>query len=163
MAIKDEYEVARLWAESGFLKQVADQMEGDYRFQFHLAPPAFATRDLVTGQLQKRAYGGWMLPAFRLLAKGRRLRGTVFDVFGRTAERRMESELLADYEGLLDELVGALTPENHEAAVELARLTQRIRGYGHVLEASRTRVKKEEAALLARFRSPPPPQALAAE
>jgi indolepyruvate ferredoxin oxidoreductase len=104
-----------------------------------------------------------MLPAFRLLAKGRRLRGTAVDVFGRTAERRMERQLLADYEGLLDELVGALTPENHEAAVALARLTQRIRGYGHVLEASRVRLKEEEAALLARFRSPPPPQALAAE
>jgi indolepyruvate ferredoxin oxidoreductase len=163
MAIKDEYEVARLWAETDFLKKVADQVEGDFRFNFHLAPPAFAERDAVTGQLRKRAYGPRMLSLFRLLAKGRRLRGTALDVFGRTKERRMERQLLVDYEALVDELAGALTQENHAAAVELARLTLQIRGYGHVLEANRARIKREEAALLARFRSPPPPQALAAE
>jgi indolepyruvate ferredoxin oxidoreductase len=163
MAIKDEYEVARLWSETDFLRKVADQVEGDYRFQFHLAPPAFAARDAVTGRLQKRAYGPWMLRVFRILAKARRLRGTVFDLFGRTEERRMERRLLAEYETLVGELAAALTPENHATAVELARLTLGIRGYGHVLEANRARIKKEEEALLARFRSPPPPQALAAE
>lgn len=163
MAIKDEYEVARLWAETDFLSKVREQVEGDYRFRFHLAPPAFAARDPVSGRLQKRAYGQWMLPVFRILAKGRRLRGTALDFFGRTAERRMERRLLAEYEALVTELVEGLTPENHADAVELARLTLQIRGFGHVLEANRVRVKEEEAALLARFRSPPPPQALAAE
>jgi indolepyruvate ferredoxin oxidoreductase len=163
LAIKDEYEVARLWTETGFLEKVASQVEGDYRFNFHLAPPLLAKRDPTTGQLKKSAYGPWMLRAFRLLAKARRLRGTALDIFGRTGERRMERQLLADYERLVDELTRGLTPENHATAVEVARLTLQIRGYGHVLEANRTKVKAREAELLARFHSAPPPQALAAE
>src|SRR5207248_6011042 len=88
MAYKDEYEVARLYTESDFLRRVADQFEGDYRLQFHLAPPLLAERDPATGHLQKRVYGPWMLGAFRVLAKLRGLRDTPFDIFGRTAERR---------------------------------------------------------------------------
>jgi indolepyruvate ferredoxin oxidoreductase len=154
--------VARLWSETGFLDKVAGQVEGDWHFAFHLAPPLFAERDPATRQLKKRRYGPWMKTALRLLAKGRRLRGTSLDIFGRTAERKMERALLADYEALVEAILADLGTENHATAVELAGLTLQIRGYGHVLEANRARVKPREAALLARFRAPPP-HALAAE
>jgi indolepyruvate ferredoxin oxidoreductase len=104
-----------------------------------------------------------MLGAFRALARMRRLRGTVFDPFGRTAERRAERRLIVEYEAVLDEIERGLSPENHEAAVELARLPLEIRGFGHVKEAKLRRAKAKEADLLARFRSPSPPALAAAE
>jgi len=161
MAYKDEYEVARLYTDSDFLHRVAGQFEGDYKLRFHLAPPLTAERD-ATGHVQKRAYGPWMLGAFRVLAKLRGLRGTAFDIFGRTAERRMERQLIAEYEGVLDEIAAGLTSQNHGVAVELAALPMEIRGFGHIKEANRERAKAKEADLLARFRAPPP-RAMAAE
>jgi indolepyruvate ferredoxin oxidoreductase len=161
MAYKDEYEVARLYTDSDFLHRVAGQFEGDYKLRFHLAPPLTAERD-AAGHLQKRAYGPWMLGMFRVLAKLRRLRGTAFDIFGRTAERRMERQLIAEYESVLDEIAAGLTSQNHGVAVELAALPMEIRGFGHIKEANRERAKAKEADLLARFRVPPP-RAMAAE
>ena len=90
--------------------------------------------DPRTGEPRKRAYGPWMLKAFRVLAKMRRLRGTALDVFGSTAERRMERRLIGDYEAMVDELLGKLAPHNHALAVELASIPEHIRGYGHVKE-----------------------------
>ena len=163
MAYKDEYEVARLYAETDFRHRVAAEFDGPYRLRFHLAPPLFAGRDPLTGHLRKREYGPWMLGAFRLLARLRFLRGTRFDIFGYTAERRGERRLLADYEAVLAEIGDALAPENHAAAVELADLPLEIRGFGHVKEESLQRAMAKWAALLARFRSPPAAPALAAE
>jgi indolepyruvate ferredoxin oxidoreductase len=163
MAYKDEYEVARLYTDTDFLARVANQFEGPYQLRFHLAPPLVAPRDPATGHLQKRQYGSWMLGAFRLLARLRGLRGTAFDPFGRTAERKAERRLVAEYEALLDEIADALSPENHRAAVELAALPLEIRGFGHIKEANLQRAKAKEADLLARFRSAPAPQVLAAE
>jgi len=122
-----------------------------------------AARDPATGHLQKRVYGSWMLGAFRLLARLRFLRGTMFDPFARTAERRAERRLGAEYETLLGQIIDALTPENHATAVELAALPLDIRGFGHVKEANLRRAKAKEAELLARLRSAPAPQVLAAE
>ena len=163
MAYKDEYEVARLYAETDFARRVAEQFEGPYELRFHLAPPLLADRDPATGHLKKRVYGPWMLGAFRALARLRRLRGTAFDIFGHTAERRTERRLIAEYEAVLDEIERALSPENHETAVELARLPLEIRGFGHVKEANLKRVKARETELLARFRAPSPPALAAAE
>ncbi len=115
LAVKDEYEVARLYTDGDFEKRVAAQFEGDYKLQFHLAPPVFNKPDPVTGEAKKSVYGPWMMGAFRVLAKMRGLRGTAFDVFGRTAERRMERALPGQYETLVDELVAALAPHNHGA------------------------------------------------
>ena len=98
MAYKDEYEVARLYTDGAFRPTLRQQFEGDFRLEFHLAPPLFAARDPDTGHLQKRSYGPWMLRAFALLARLKRLRGTALDPFGRTAERRMERRLIAEYE-----------------------------------------------------------------
>jgi indolepyruvate ferredoxin oxidoreductase len=97
-----------------------------------------------------------MLKAFRVLAKLRKYRGTALDIFGRTAERKMERQLVADYEALVAEVLGKLTPGNHATAVELASIPEHIRGYGHVKEAHLKTAKTREAALLAAFRAPTP-------
>jgi len=155
-AIKDEYEVARLYAETDFVARVAAQFEGDYTLNFHLAPPLTNKPDTPGGVPKKSKYGPWMMTAFRWLAKARRFRGTALDIFGRTAERKMERQLLADYETLLDELFAKLTPANHKLAVELAQIPEFIRGYGHVKERHLKDAKAKEAALLAQFRAPAP-------
>ena len=156
LAIKDEYEVARLYTDTGFLARVAAQFEGDYTLKFHLAPPLVAKPDPATGEVRKREYGPWMIKAFRVLARMRRLRGTALDPFGRTAERRRERALIGEYETLLGELLDKLAPHNLALAVELARLPEVIRGYGHVKERHLAAAKKQEAALLQRFREAKP-------
>src|SRR6266849_4426260 len=163
MAYKDEYEVARLYTDGEFKKQLHQQFEGDSSLEFHLAPPLLAERDPRTGHMKKRAYGAWMMGAFGVLAKLKMLRGTALDVFGYSAERRTERRLIGEYETLVDELVAGLTPENHAFAVALARLPERIRGYGHIKDANLAAAKAEEARLIALFRAPPPQSAIAAE
>jgi indolepyruvate ferredoxin oxidoreductase len=163
MAYKDEYEVARLYTDSDFFKRVGAQFEGDYKLKFHLAPPLTANRDPKTGHLEKREYGPRMLTAFRVLAKLKFLRGTAFDIFGRTEERRAERQAIADYETLLAEITASLTAENHAAAVELAALPLEIRGFGHVKEANRQRAATKAETLLVRFRDPQAAPAIAAE
>ncbi len=153
MAYKDEYEVARLYTGGDFLKRVAQQFEGDYQVRFHLAPPLLAKRDEY-GRLQKKEYGPWMFKAFGLLAKLKFLRGGRFDVFGHTAERRGERQLIADYEQTLHELLGSLDARRLALAVEIASIPEHIRGYGHVKEAHLHEAKAREAALLATWRNP---------
>jgi indolepyruvate ferredoxin oxidoreductase len=163
MAYKDEYEVARLYTDTGFVKRIGEQFEGDYRLKFHLAPPLTAGRDPVSGHLIKHEYGPWMLTGFRVLAKLKFLRGTVFDIFGRTEERRAERTAIAEYEAQLGEIVATLTESNHAIATELAALPLEIRGFGHIKEANRQRVAQKSESLLARFRGAADPHALAAE
>jgi len=100
------------------------------------------------------SFGAWMLPAFRLLARGRRFRGTALDVFGYTAERRLERQMIADYERMLDEIATRLSPETHGVAVALARLPEDIKGFGHVKHANYETVGRRRDALLARLRDP---------
>jgi indolepyruvate ferredoxin oxidoreductase len=153
MAYKDEYEVARLYTDGRFLDALNRKFEGDYTLEFHLAPPLLANRDHV-GHLVKKGYGAWMMAAFRLLAHLKGLRGTAFDPFGRTAERRTERQLIEDYFVRIDALLAGLTHDNHALAVEIASLPEHIRGYGHVKERHLAEVKEREAALVARFRNP---------
>jgi len=155
LAYKDEYEVARLYGEAAFAAQLNGQFEGDFRLKFHLAPPLLASRDAKTGHLQKQEFGPWMLPVFRFLAKLKGLRGTAFDLFGYTAERRQERALIREYEGLVDELLGDLSPLNHSLAVKLASLPDDIRGYGHVKDAHLARARRKQQDLLAQWRHPP--------
>ncbi len=164
MAYKDEYEVARLYTDGAFQRQLAAQFEGDLRLEFHLAPPILAKRDPVTGVPRKMSFGPWMMQAFRLLAWARRWRGTPLDVFGRTAERRGERALITRYEASLDHIAGKLTPASHAAAVALASIPEKIRGYGHVKERHLKAAEADQAVLRARFDSPAPqPVKLAAE
>jgi indolepyruvate ferredoxin oxidoreductase len=152
MAYKDEYEVARLYVDGSFQTKLQQQFAGDVRLEFNLAPPLFARRDPTTGHLVKGAYGPWVFHLFKLLAALRGLRGTVFDIFGRTAERRQERQLIVDYERVIDALLASLNLGNHSVAVEIANLPGRIRGFGHVKERNIAAVKTQETALLARFR-----------
>jgi len=156
LAVKDEYEVARLYAETDFLDRVAAQFEGDYKLNFWLAPPSTNKADAKTGEAKKTRYGPWMMPIFRVLAKMRRLRGSPLDVFGRTAERRMERQLIADYEKLIDEILTRVNAGNYELAVALASVPEHIRGYGHVKLRHLADAKPREAALLERFRATSP-------
>jgi len=154
LSYKDEYEVARLYAETAFAASIDKQFEGDYRLKFHLAPPLFASRDPKTGHLLKQEFGSWILPVFKLLARLKGLRNTAFDPFGYTAERKLERALIGQYESLVDELLGALTPANHALAVKLASVPDDIRGYGHVKDAHLEKAKRKEADLLAQWRNP---------
>jgi indolepyruvate ferredoxin oxidoreductase len=158
LAYKDEYEVARLYTDGSFKKQIEAQFEGDYRLEFNLAPPLWAVKDPVTGHLRKRAYGGWVMTAFRLLAKLRGLRGTAFDIFGYSADRRTERQLIADYERTIEEVLAALSHDTHGLAVDIASIPEQIRGYGHIKEAHLARAKAREAELMAALRSPAAPR-----
>jgi indolepyruvate ferredoxin oxidoreductase len=164
MAYKDEYEVARLYTDGAFLKQVETEFDGDnLRFEFHLAPPLLARIDKSTGLPRKMSFGPWLLPVFRLLAKLKGLRGTPFDPFGRTLERRTERKLIGDYEAMLDEVLAKLTPDNHHVAVGLAAIPEKIRGFGHVKQQHLTAAKADEAALLEQLRAGTPALLKAAE
>ena len=154
LSYKDEYEVARLYSDGAFRAALARQFEGDYRIEINLAPPLLAERDETSGHLKKRTYGPWMLKAFGVLAKLKFLRGTKFDPFGRTEERKQERSLIAEYEATIAEILGNLTPANHGAAVGLASLPEEIRGYGHVKEAHLAKAKAHGEILLANFRNP---------
>jgi indolepyruvate ferredoxin oxidoreductase len=136
MAYKDEYEVARLYTDGSFAERLAEKFEGDFSLKFHLAPPIFARRDKATGRLQKREYGAWMIHAFRWLVRLKFLRGTAFDPFGYTAERRIERKLIADYLATIEQHLAALRPEQLPLLARLARLSEIIRGYGHVKDES---------------------------
>ena len=156
LAIKDEYEVARLFAETDFSERVAAQFEGDYSISFSVAAPIIAKPDPVTGVPRKRRFGPWFMGALRMAAKMRRLRATPLDVFGMTAERKRERQLIVEYEALVEELLAKLAPHNHTLAVALARIPEDIRGYGHVKERHLVAAKKKEAELLAKFRATQP-------
>jgi indolepyruvate ferredoxin oxidoreductase len=164
MAYKDEYEVARLYTDGAFLKQVANDLGGEnLRFEFHLAPPLIARRDKVTGLPRKISFGPWMMRVFKLLARLKFLRGTAFDIFGHSQERKTERRLIADYESMLDEILRKLTPDNHAVAVGLAAIPEKIRGFGHIKLRTLAAAKADEAALLEQFRSGKPPLLKAAE
>ncbi len=164
MAYKDEYEVARLYADSNFVERVRSSFDGDrLRFEFHLAPPLFARTDPLTGEPKKMSFGPWMLTAFRILSKFRFLRGTLLDPFGYSRERRTERRLIADYEALLADITAELTPANHHTAVALAAIPEKIRGFGPVKQRHLTAARAEEAALREQFRSAVEPFLKAAE
>lgn len=152
MAIKDEYEVARLYTDGEFQRKLAARFEGDYQLRFNLAPPLLARRNPDTGELIKQEFGPWVMSAFSILAKLRRLRGTALDVFGYTAERRQERRDLADFSTLLETLSAGIAEGDYAAAVEVVNDTARLRGYGHVKDRNRERVLAQREVLLRRFR-----------
>jgi indolepyruvate ferredoxin oxidoreductase len=150
LAIKDEYEVARLYTDGGFEAALKSQFESWDGLRFHLAPPLLA-KPGPGGRPQKIVFGGWMWKGFQLLARFKGLRGTPFDVFGYTHERRMERQLVVDYEALIERLLQDLDADKLDLAVQLARLPERIRGYGPVKEANVKAVKQQWGEMLARY------------
>ncbi|MCH7550306.1 MAG: indolepyruvate ferredoxin oxidoreductase family protein, partial [Proteobacteria bacterium] len=152
LAYKDEYEVARLFTDGEFIAGLRRQFGDGFKLAFHLAPPLISPRDPDTGELKKREFGSWVMTAFKVLARLKVLRGTPFDIFGITAERRMERRLIGEYEAVVKELLDGLNTDNHALAVEIAELPMRIRGFGHVKERNRRVAKDCEEQLLADFR-----------
>ncbi|MBT6272855.1 MAG: indolepyruvate ferredoxin oxidoreductase family protein, partial [Chromatiales bacterium] len=124
MSYKDEYEVARLYSDGQFKKNLERQFSGDYSLTFHMAPPLFAKRDPQTGHLKKKEYGPRMMRAFSMLAGMKVLRGGIFDIFGKTEERRMERALIGEYEDLIGEVLRTLDSSNQALAIELASLPE---------------------------------------
>ena len=148
LAYKDEYEVARLFAQTGFLSETREKFDGSARLTFHLSPPLIARTDPATGRPRKYAVGAWILPLFRLLAHLRWLRGTPLDVFGYSRERRAERRLIAEYESILSRILAELDESRLDLAMELAGLPEGVRGYGPVKAASIERAKALENGLL---------------
>ncbi|MDB5732496.1 MAG: putative indolepyruvate/ferredoxinoxidoreductase, partial [Variovorax sp.] len=157
MAYKDEYEVARLHTDRAFLDRVEGMFEGergkDFKLNYHLAPPILGKKN-ARGEPQKQKFGPAMLGGFRLLARLKGLRGTAFDVFGRTAERRTERALIAEYRASIEEVMAGLSAANHALALEIAALPEQIRGYGHVKERNLAAARTRWDELMARWRAP---------
>jgi indolepyruvate ferredoxin oxidoreductase len=151
MSYKDEYEVARLHAQTGFLDGLKDRFEGEFTVRHHLAPPILSSGTDARGRPLKRSFGPWVQVAFRQLARMKRLRGTVFDPFGRTGERRMERALIGEYRALLDRLVNGLTSDNRDEAARIAGLVMEIRGFGPVKEEATEKTRKAIAEAITQY------------
>ncbi|WGL16760.1 indolepyruvate ferredoxin oxidoreductase family protein [Microbulbifer bruguierae] len=154
LAYKDEYEVARLYSDPRFVEALQENFSGDIELEFNLAPPLLSPFDKNTGRPRKLKFGGWMLNAFRLLAKLKFLRGSAVDVFGYTRERKMERALIGEYERLVDEVVGKLNTKNHAAAIELLSYPDLIRGYGPVKDENVNKANQVKLQSLERFYNP---------
>ncbi|MBM3557415.1 MAG: indolepyruvate ferredoxin oxidoreductase family protein, partial [Alphaproteobacteria bacterium] len=154
LAIKDEYEVARLLSDPEFHANLARDFEGDYRVAYHLAPPLLASADPTTGEPVKRRYGPWLRGVLRLVAGLKGLRGTAFDIFGRTEERKRERAMILAFEAAIDRLLKRLDKSNRDEAASIVALHERIRGFGPVKERAMSKIEAEVAARLARYEAP---------
>ncbi|MET0658110.1 MAG: indolepyruvate ferredoxin oxidoreductase family protein, partial [Steroidobacteraceae bacterium] len=155
MAYKDEFEVARLYSTGDFARRLKSEFEGDYTLRVLLAPPLFSKRN-DKGELIKRSFGPYMFKAFGGLARLRWLRQTPFNIFGYTAERKMERQLIVEYRQLVERVLQRLTSQNATEATELIRIYEDIKGFGHVKERNFQQVKAQEAKLLQKYESPAP-------
>ena len=153
MAYKDEYEVARLYTSGDFERRVRDTFDGDFKIHFHLAPPLLARRD-AEGKLRKSEYGPWVFTAFKMLARLRGLRGTAFDIFGYSAERKHERASIDEYFAIVDELLAKLDRGNIALAIEIASVPEQIRGYGHIKDEHLAKVQPRREQLLGAWRNP---------
>ena len=150
MAIKDEYEVARLYTDGRFEKQLQETFEGKPKISFHLAPPILSKK----GSPRKIELGSYMFSAFKLLAKLKGLRGTVFDIFGYSQERKMEVKLIAELNETIDQLLVTLNTKNRQLAIEIIQLYQDVRGYGHVKEKNYQQYRMRLNQQLTRYQEP---------
>ncbi len=157
LAYKDEYEVARLYSDGRYRAWLSQAFEGDVKLTFHMAPP-WARDYSGAARPRKQDFGGWVRHLFPLLARFKVLRGTRLDPFGRSKERREEVALIADYEAVVEELIGTLSPERHALCIEIASIPDAIRGYGPVKARNLEKAKAREAELLARLRAEDAPR-----
>lgn len=147
MAYKDEYEVARLYSDAAFRRQLEETFEGEGRLRFHLAPPLLAGRDQVSGEPRKLSFGPWLMPILRMLAKFKRVRGTIFDPFGYSRERRTERALITEYRALIERALVGLTRESFTTALAIAVVPENIRGFGPIRERSLKAARQKWAEL----------------
>ena len=151
MAYKDEYEVARLHTQTGFEEKIKAMFEGDYKLNYHLAPPLLSKTN-EQGELQKQKFGAWVGSAFKVLTRFKGLRGTALDVFGYTEERRTERALIGEYRASIEEVIASLNEANHPAAIEVALIAEQIKGYGHVKERHLKAARPKWAAAMQTFK-----------
>ncbi|MEM7288779.1 MAG: indolepyruvate ferredoxin oxidoreductase family protein [Pseudomonadota bacterium] len=163
MSYKDEYEVARLYTNGEFEKQIAETFEGDFKLNYHLAPPIIGFGKKPNGRPRKRAFGPWMLAAFRQLAKLKSIRGGPLDVFGYAKERKMERKLIADYRAMISDILPKLSDDNRQFANALAGLPNEIRGFGPVKEQSIEKADQQKQDLMAQFLKPTKPTSIKGE
>jgi indolepyruvate ferredoxin oxidoreductase len=130
------------------------QFDGNYKLKFHLAPPLFSRKDPSTGLPRKREFGSWMLSVFKLLKKGKGLRGGKLDIFGYSHERQTERKLIVDYQAMIRDLLRGLTPDTLPIAIKLAELPDEIRGFGYVKEANLAKAEAMKATLLQELEAP---------
>jgi indolepyruvate ferredoxin oxidoreductase len=156
LAYKDEYEVARLFTDGRFEREVREHFEGDFRLSYNLAPPLLPAQDDGIGRPKKRVFGPWMRTGFRLLAGLRGLRGTAFDVFGYSHDRKLERALIEEYESDVKLVLERLSPAAETTALALLSLPDEIRGYGPVKEAAYRKTRARRDGLLRELVSPPP-------
>jgi indolepyruvate ferredoxin oxidoreductase len=162
LAYKDEYEVARLHADTSFQKKIEDMFEGDYKIAYHLSPPTLARTDPNSGEPRKMRFGPWILPLFKILKSLKGLRGTALDPFGYTEERRTERALIRDYEETVERLLKELDAQNHALAVQIASIPEEMRGFGFIKMRNLATARKKRDQLLARFSAAPAPARVAA-
>jgi len=158
MAYKDEYEVARLHTDPAFTQRIGSMFEGDWRIRYHMAPPIFAKHD-SHGHPRKQSYGPWMHHAMRLLARGKSLRGTAFDLFGKSAERQAERALITEYRACIESLLAELSADKLHLAVEIANIPDAIRGFGHVKQKNLTAARAQWQTLMQRWQATAVPTA----
>ena len=154
MAYKDEYEIARLYSDGEFLANLKNQFTGEFRISFHLAPPGLSKKDPLTGHLQKRRFPGATLQVFKVLSRFRFLRGTALDPFGRTPERRLERQLIREYEDDIGSIVAALNEKNYPTAIAIAGLPEMVKGFGHIKMANIEKFQEARKDLFVQFREP---------
>ena len=153
MAYKDEYEVARLHTDTAFLDRINGMFEGDFKLNYHMAPPLIAKKN-AKGELIKQPFGPAMMTAFKVLTRLKGLRGGTFDIFGRTEERKTERALIGEYRASIEEVLKSLSAANHATAVEIARIPEQIKGFGHVKERHLKAARQNWSALMAAYRAP---------
>ena len=154
LAVKDEWEVARLYTSEAFRKELEQTFDGDYKLHFHIGGGPFARKHTTTGRPIKREAGPWLMSTFRVLARLRGLRGTLLDPFRYGEERRLERALLGQYESDVRALLTGLANENYDNAVAIAALPTKIRGFGHVKQANADAAAAERERLLQDFANP---------
>ena len=153
LSYKDEYEVGRLYTNGDFEKRIANQFDGDFKINFHLAPPIFGGKILPNGRHKKRQYGPWAFGLFKIFARMKGLRGTAFDIFGYSAEHKLERRMILDYENLIDDILATMHSGNYTQAVELANYPNSIRGFGPVKLAAANKAEAAKSDLLAKFKT----------
>jgi len=145
--------VARLHTDTAFLEKINGMFEGDFKLNYHMAPPLIAKKN-AKGELDKQPFGPAMMTAFKLLARLKGLRGGAFDIFGRSEERRTERALIGEYRASIEEVLKSLSAANHATAVEIARIPEQIKGFGHVKERHLKAARQNWSALMAAYRAP---------
>ena len=155
LAVKDEYEVARLYTDKSFKESLKRTFEGPYRLKLNLAPPIISKLSRKNGAIQKRAFGGWIFPLFRLMTSLRRIRGSVLDPFRYSKEKLLDQQLIKDYEQTVNNLCAGLSAANLEVAIEIALLPLSIRGFGHIKSANASKAQTTAENLWLKFQAQP--------